>query len=173
MLIGKITKAHGIKGEVKVLSFSGQPENFAHYKQFTLVSEDGKLSPPYTVARARVTSKEVIISLQRVNDRNSAEGLCGYGVLVSKDALPKLSGDDYYLHELEGLQVVTENGQALGRIDSFFDNGAQDILVVLDGDEEILIPLIPGMIVQRDTTKITICPPPGLLDINSSEFGRE
>ena len=73
----------------------------------------------------------------------------------------------FYLHELEGLQVRTETGELIGTINSFFHNGMQDILVVKKGENEFMIPLIPGIIKNRDKTCLTIAPPPGLLDINS------
>ncbi len=167
VLIGKVTKAHGIKGEVKMLSFSDQPENIRQYRQLTLVSPAGELSPPCSVVRARTGGKEAIIALEGITDRNHAEKLAGYGVLVLKESLPELDGDEFYLHELEGLRVVTEDGRIIGTVHSFFDNSAQDILVVLNKGEEFLIPLIPGMIVKRDATEIIIAPPPGLLDINT------
>ena len=173
VLIGKITKAHGIKGEVKIFSFSDQPKNIEQYRQLTLVSPAGELSQPYPVVRIRTGGKEAIAALEGITDRNGAEELCGYGILVLKDSLPKLDGDEFYLHELEGLRVVTEDGRAVGTVHSFFDNSAQDMLVVLDKGKEFLIPLIPSMIVKRDATEITIAPPPGLLDINSGDKDRE
>ena len=169
VLIGKITKAHGIKGEVKVLSFSDQPQNIEQYKELILVSDQGGLSPPFPVIRSRTGTKEAIVSLKGVTDRSDAEDLSGYGILVPKDALPKLTGDDFYLHELEGLQVVTKEGRVLGKVHSFFDNGAQDIIVVQGEGEEYLIPLIPGIIVQRNESELTIAPAPGLLEMNSSD----
>ena len=107
--------------------------------------------------------------LKGVTDRTDAEKLCGQGVLVHKEDLPTLDADEFYLHELEGLQVETEEGQVLGRVESFFNNGVQDILVVGTGKNEFLIPLIPGMISKRNEKGLTIAPPPGLLDINSGD----
>ena len=121
------------------------------------------------MVRARTGNKEAIVQLKGVTDRNSAEELCGLGILVSKDALPRLQEDEFYLHELEGLQVKTEDGAILGKIDSFFHNGVQDLLVINKGKDEILIPLIPGMITERDENSLTIAPPPGLLTLNSGE----
>ncbi len=169
VLIGKVTKAHGIKGELKMVSFSGELQSITRHNKLLLVSTKGQISPSYDVARSRAGNKEAIVQLKGVTDRNSAEELCGLGVLVSKDALPKLQGDEFYLHELEGLQVKTEAGEMLGKVDAFFHNGMQDILVIRQGNEEILIPLIPGMITERDENSLTIAPAPGLLTLNSGE----
>ena len=171
VLIGKITKAHGLKGEVKILSFSGQPQNIKRYRQLVLVSEQGRLTPPFTVTKVRVAKKEAIVVIEEINDRTQAEKFCGYGILVRKDELPQLSGDEFYLHELEGLQVTTDQGRHLGRVEAFLDNGAQDLLVVRKEKDEFLIPLIPGMIVERNKEAMIISPPPGLVDINSGEKG--
>lgn len=169
VLIGKVTKAHGIKGELKMVAFSGELQSITQHNKLLLVSRQGKMSPLFDVVRARTGNKEAIVQLKGVTDRNSAEELCGLGILVSKDALPKLQGDEFYLHELEGLQVKTEDGAILGKIDSFFYNGVQDILVINKGKDEILIPLIPGMITEQDENSLTIAPPPGLLTLNSGE----
>jgi 16S rRNA processing protein RimM len=169
VLIGKITKAHGLKGEVKIISFSGQPQNISQYQYLVLVSEQGQLTAPFTVVRSRVGNKEAIIVIEGINDRNQAEGLCGYGVLVRKSELPQLNGDEFYLHELQGLHVTTLKGDSLGTVQSFLDNGAQDILVIKKENDEFLIPLIPGMIVERNKEGMIIAPPPGLIDINCNE----
>ncbi len=169
VLIGQVTKAHGIKGELKIMAFSGQLQSITQHNSLILVSRQGQISPAFKVVRSRIGNKEAIVHLKGVSDRNDAEKLCKHGVLVHKDDLPILAADELYLHELEGLQVKTEEGQVLGRIESFFSNGVQDILVVGTGKKEFLIPLIPGMISKRNEKCVTIAPPPGLLDINSGD----
>ncbi len=171
VLLGKVTKAHGIKGELKVRPYSGNPDSITHFKQLVLVSRSGSLSPVFEVERARCGNKEAIILLRGVSDRTHAETLCGTGVLVIKDELPDLGDEEFYLHELEGLEVRTESGQRVGTVESFFSNGMQDLLVVRLGNIETLIPLIPGMIRSRDEKQLIIAPPPGLLEINTTADG--
>lgn len=169
VLIAKVTKAHGIKGELKMHAFSGQPQSITQHSKLFLLSRQGQLSPFLDVVRSRAGNKEAIVLLKGVSDRNSAEKLCGYGVLVKKEDLPELENDEFYLHELEGIQVKTEAGEILGAVDSFFHNGMQDLLVIKKGKNEIMIPLVPGIIIKRDKKCLIIAPPPGLLDINSGE----
>ena len=169
VLIGKITKAHGIKGELKLIAFSGQPESITRHKAFILVSRQGKLSSTLNVVRSRPGSRSVIVQFEGISNRNDAEKLCGFGVLVHKEDLPVLQDDEFYLYELEGLQVLTEKKEVIGNVESFFSNGMQDILVVRDGKNEFLIPLIPGLIRERNENSMVIAPPPGLLDINRSD----
>ena len=172
VLIGKVTKAHGIKGELKIRAFSGQLQSITRPKQLLLVSRQGLVSPVFNVERARIGNKEAIVLLKGVSDRNHAEELCGKGVLVYKDDLPDLDADEFYLHELEGIQVKTEAGEVIGKVDAFFNNGVHDLLVVKSGKNEILIPLIPGMITERNEKCLTIAPPPGLLEINAGDSAK-
>ena len=168
VLIGKISKAHGLKGELKIIAFSGESQSITQHRKLILVSTQSQLSPALTVLGTRAGNKEVITRLEGITDRNQAERYCGYGVLVEKADLPVPGDDSFYLHELEGLQVRTEDGRVLGKVDGFFDNGIQDILVIKDSVDEFLIPLIPGMIVERNEEVLIIAPPPGLLEINTS-----
>lgn len=169
ILLGKVAKAHGIKGELKLLAFSGKAESITRNSRLTLVSPENNIFPDLNVLKARVGKKEVIARLEGINDRNHAEELVGYGILVLKKDLPALSGDRFYLYELEGVSVKTTDGNIIGTVEAFFDNGVQDIIVVRDGKVEYLIPLSPGMLVGRDTSSITIAPPPGLLEMNSGD----
>jgi 16S rRNA processing protein RimM len=168
VLIGKIGKAHGLKGELKIIPFSGEPQSISQHSELTLVSPRGKLSPVLKVLSTRPGNKEVITRLEDVADRDQAEYLCGYGVLVQKEDLPDPGDDRFYLHELDGVKVSTADGRVLGKVAGFFDNGIQDILIVKDTKDEFLIPLVPGMIVERNREHLIIDPPPGLLEINDS-----
>ena len=166
VLIGKISKAHGLKGELKIIAFSGESQSITRHRKLVLISPQNQLSPVFKVLSTRAGNKEVITLLEGVTDRNQAEGFTGCGVLVEKTELPDPGEARFYLHELEGLQVRTEDGRVLGKVAGFFDNGIQDILVVKDAVEEFLIPLIPGIIVERNKEVLIIAPPPGLLEIN-------
>jgi 16S rRNA processing protein RimM len=172
VLIAKVSKAHGIKGELKMHAFSSQPQSITQHKKLLLISSQGQLSPFLDVVRSRAGNKETIVQLKGITNRNDAEKLCGHGVLVKKEDLPELKKDEFYLHELEGLQVKTGAGEILGIIDSFFHNGMQDLLVIKKGKNEIMVPLIPGMITKRDKNSLTIAPPPGLLEINSGDSAK-
>ena len=173
ILIAKVTKAHGIKGEVKMVAFSGELESITQHKELYLVLREDQHLTLYNVLRSRAGNKDVIVQLQGVTDRTEAEKLYGCQVLVEKNKLPGLAENEFYLHELEGLQVTTVEGELVGIVESFFHNGVQNILVVKKGKNECMIPLIPGIIVKRTQTDITIAPPPGLLDINSGDTAKD
>ena len=168
LLIGKIVEPHGLKGEVLIFSFSGHPKNIQQYPQLFLVSPSGKLSPPHTIEKSRIKGKTLIARLNSISDRNQAETLIGMGVLVSKEDLPQPGENEFYLYRMEGLPVFTIEGRKLGTVAHIFSNGAQDLLVVQDGENEYMIPVLDSIIKVHDSEKIVIDAPPGLLEINSS-----
>lgn len=169
LLIGKIIEPHGLKGDVKIFSFAGQPENIQHYKKLVLVTPSGQLTPPYAAEKCRVKGKTAIVKLTSVNDRKSAEAIHGMGVLLLKEDLPQPGNDEFYLYQMEGLTVITDEGRRLGTVTTIFSNGAQDLLVVQDNGKEYLIPILDSIIIHHDAEKIVIAPPPGLLEINSGD----
>ena len=168
LLIGKITAAHGLNGDLKIVSFAGQPENIKYYKQLIPVTSSGQCSPPYVIEKCRVKGRSVIVHLASINNRDLAESLTGLGILILKEDLPQPENDEFYLYQMEGLPVITVDGHRLGTVAHIFSNGAHDLLVVRDAKEEYLIPVLDSVIVFHNADKIIIAPPPGLLEINSS-----
>jgi len=166
ILIGKVVKAHGLRGEIKIHSFSGQPANLSNYKQLVLVDKDGHLSPPLQIKKSRAVGKIGIVQLANIDNRTQAERICSMGVLIDKKELPQLNGNEFYYHELIDLPVQTEDGRLLGKVINIFFNGAQEIMEIRGKGQHYLIPVIQDVIVYRDKNKIIIAPPPGLLDIN-------
>ncbi len=165
VLLGKVTRAHGLRGEVKIFSFSGQPENFSGYKEIILIDAAGKLSAALTVEKFRIQGKTVIVVLASITSRELAEKIEGSGVLIAKNLLPETEVGEYYWYQYEGKLVVDQDGQTIGRVTSLFNNGAQDILVVQSGEKEILIPITKSILVKETEERLIINPPPGLLDL--------
>lgn len=171
LLLGKIAKAHGLRGEVKVFLHSGQPENIRSYKELFLIARTGELIGPLAVLRSRDQGKFAIIQFASVTNRNQAEGIEGRGVLLAKADLPEISEDEYYWHEYIGKAVVDTAGRALGKVENIFHNGFQDVLVVKEvaTDEEIFIPVTKEIIVGETAGELTVNPPPGLLEVNAGQ----
>lgn len=167
ILIGKVAKVHGLKGEIKVFPYSGQPENIKAYKEFTLVSPDGTLSEPMRVTSCRVQKNLAVIRLEDVSTRNQSEQLIGSGVLLNKNNLPETEKDEYYWRDFINQDVYLSSGDKIGYVDNMFSNGAQDILVIKSGKTEHLIPITKDILLAQRTEGIVINPPPGLLEINS------
>ncbi len=165
VLLGKVAKAHGLRGEVKIFSFSGQPENFCEYREIVLVDLAGNLSSPLAVEKFRVQGRIAIVQLASVNSRNRAEEIEGRGVLLAKNLLPETAEGEYYWYQYEGKLVLDQSGQTIGRVESLFSNGAQDIMIVKSGEAEILIPITKDIIVRETANKLIVNPPPGLLNL--------
>lgn len=168
VLLGPVAKVHGLRGEVKIFCYSGQPENFSRYKEIVLVDSRGNLSSALPVEKCRVQGKMVIALLGSITSREKAEKIVGRGVLLAKSLLPKAEKDEYYCYQYEGKLVVDLNGQGIGRVVGLFNNGAQDIMVVQSGDREILIPVVSGIIAGETEEQVIIDPPPGLLELGDA-----
>jgi len=166
LLIGVVAKAHGMRGEVKIFPYSGDPANITGYKELRLVDTNGKLTPSLAIIRSRDQGKVAIVQLATIENRNLSEELEGMGVLLAKEDLPKIGNDEFYWHQLQGKEVIDQKGKTIGKVKSLFSNGAQDIMVIQAGKNEILIPVLKDIIVEETETKVVIQPPPGLLNIN-------
>ncbi|HHD56415.1 MAG TPA: 16S rRNA processing protein RimM, partial [Desulfobulbaceae bacterium] len=167
ILLGKVSKAHGIRGEVKIYPYSGHPEQFAAvYRRLYLAMD--KESPPvlYEVEHSRVQGKQVLIKLANCLDRTAAEQLAGFLVYAQSQDLPKLSKEEFYLHELEGKELMDTAGNVLGFSSHIITAGAQDLLLVRHGDKEYMVPIVRDFIVAIEKERVVLDLPPGLMEIN-------
>lgn len=132
LLIGKITGAHGIKGEVKVISLAADA-GLLFRAQGVYTSENGdkilKLS-----ARVENKADMFIARVDGVKDRNQSELLRGTPLYIDRDDLPEENDDEFYLSDLEGMQARTPDGRVLGVIQSVQNFGASDLIDVLGSD---------------------------------------
>lgn len=139
--VGEISGVFGVKGWVKVFSFTDQRGNILRYSPWTLVkNQDIKTVNLVTGA---LQGQAVIAKLQGVEDRDQAAGLMGWGIFVNPEQLPKLAPDEYYWSDLIGLEVKTTTGVVLGVIDGLLETGANDVVIV-KGERERAIPFLQG-----------------------------
>jgi 16S rRNA processing protein RimM len=166
--VGKIVKPHGVRGEMKVYPYSGNPENFALYRTVLLVRQPDDTPQPHELRNCRSQGRFAVMSLQGVDDRTAAEALIGCTVLVERQEFPETAEGEFYWHDLQGMAVVTAGGIHLGRVSSMLATGAHDIMVVTGTGQEYLIPALDGFVVEidREAGRIVVDPPEGLLDIN-------
>ena len=167
ILLGTVTKPHGIQGELKVRPYTETPGNIARYRRLYLSADNGNSRVPYTNFHARVSGNSVILRLEECSTRNQAEQLAGMQIwLPSSDLLP-IGTDEFYLYTLEDKQATTASGLILGKITAIVSTSGQDILVIQDAQNEYLVPLVREFIVAIDEEKVVFDLPPGLLEINS------
>ncbi len=166
VLLGTITRPHGIKGELKVRPFTAELDSIARYAQLLLATDEKAVKKTYTNEQARVSGTQVILRLRECTSRDMAESLVGQGVWVRSAELPPATADEFYLHTLLGKAVQTVDGQQLGVAEQLLAGSSQDILVVRQGKQDHLIPVVRAFICAIDSETVTLDLPEGLLDIN-------
>jgi 16S rRNA processing protein RimM len=161
--LGTIVGVHGVRGNVRIKSFTAQPADIAAYGAVS--DESGARRFVVTVlgeARGAVLAK-----LSGVADRDAAEALRGIRLYVPRTALPKTNEDEFYHADLIGLPVETREGAALGRVSAVHNFGAGDILELRDGaGRELLLPFSDAVVPEIDlkSGRIVAMPPASLLE---------
>lgn len=146
VVLGRIAGLYGVRGWVRVRSWTEPREALLDYREWLVGSGDSwELKP---VAEAKVHGKGLIARLEDMDDRDAAARLVGADVAVPRERLPEPAEGEYYWADLEGLEVRHRDGRVLGRVDRLIETGAHDVLVVRPGaaghDSEVLIPFVPG-----------------------------
>ena len=146
IVMGKILGPHGIKGWIKIHPFTEKKDSLIDHK-ILMASKDEKLWQSFEVESMDVGDKFILAKFKGVDDRNAAEKLNKFFISLDKSSLPKLDENNYYWHELIGLDVKNNEGMYFGKVDSLIETGANDVLVVM-GDKEYLIPYIKQVILE-------------------------
>ena len=140
ILVGRIVGLHGVAGEVKLESYTEPRSQIFRYQPWLLSSAAGDRE--ISGCRGREQGKGMVATLPDVVDRDRAASLVGCEIKVRRSALPEPRPDEYYWTDLEGLEVITVDGVALGRISHLLATGANDVMVVRDGERERLLPFV-------------------------------
>jgi 16S rRNA processing protein RimM len=135
VVLGRISGVYGVRGWVKVFSDTRPREGILRYSPWLL----GDAKEPKAVLEGRLQRKGVVARIAGCEDRDQAAALLDQEIAVPRDRLPPPSADEFYWVDLEGLEVITEEGTVLGMVDHLFSTGANDVLVV-SGDRERLLP---------------------------------
>ena len=144
LVMGRIGGAWGVKGWVKLKSFTSQPDDLLTYLPWYLGSGDSWQATE--VLEGRPHGKGLVARLVGCDDRDAAERLAGTDIGIYRHQLPQAEHNEYYWNDLVGVQVVTLEGKVLGTVDHLLETGANDVLVVA-GDRERLIPFIQGQVI--------------------------
>jgi 16S rRNA processing protein RimM len=127
ILVGRVAGAFGVRGEVRIASFTAEPLALVDYK--TLLREDG--SPALTLTGGRVAKGGVVARAREIETREQAEAARGLKLFIPRALLPPPEDDDeFYVADLVGLDVVDRDGEPLGRVRSVRDFGAGDLLEI-------------------------------------------
>jgi 16S rRNA processing protein RimM len=126
ILVGRVAGAFGVKGEVRITSFTAEPAALVDYK--TLLREDGQVG--LTLTGGRPAKGGVVVRAKEVETREQAEALRGLRLYIPRDLLPAPEEDEFYVADLVGMEVRGLEGEVLGRVKSVRDFGAGDLLEV-------------------------------------------
>lgn len=144
--LGKILGAFGVKGWVKIESFTSERLTIFDYKPWLIWRENEWHTQ--TVLSGRNQGKGLIAHLLGLEDRDEAQALAGCSIGVYRDQLPKLNAGEYYWLELIGLDVVTLDTVRLGKISYLLETGANDVMVV-QGERERWLPWLVDSVVKK------------------------
>ena len=162
--IGQIVNTFGIKGMVKIKPFTDDINRFDKLKKIYIKNKDGKKE--YQIQEVKYHKNMVLMKLEGIDTPEQADLLRQSYLLVNRDDEEPLEEGVYYIVDLIGLEVYTDEGVLLGNVDDIFNTGSNDIYVVKDGKgKQILLPGIPDVIKDVDLEKgrITVHLIPGLV----------
>jgi len=159
VVVGRITRPHGLKGELSVLVLSEVEGRFAEGAVVYL--EDGRA---LTVESARPHRSGLIVKFREVPDRTAADRLARSVLSVPESSSPRLPEGSWWDHKLVGCEVVTESGRPLGTVREVIHTAANDVWSAVSDDGETLIPALKDVVVSVDTAgkRIVVREVPGL-----------
>ena len=174
--VGVIANTHGVRGEVKVYPTTDDPARFKKLKKALLDTGGEKLE--LEVAQVKFFKNMVIVKFKGIDNINDIEKYKGKGLFVTRSQAVKCEKDEYFIADLIGMEVSTEDGQALGEVKDVLQTGANDVYVVqvqesspfahrIPGNRgELLLPAIKECILQIDMGRraIQVRLMPGLLE---------
>ena len=147
VVLGQVVGVFGVKGWLKIRSETEPPTNILDYSPWYL-QQHGQWTEQ-RLLQGQPHSKGLIVQLEGLDDRDEAALLVGCPIAVRRVQLPTPAQGEYYWADLIGLAVYNQQGEHLGQVHSLMETGANDVLVVQDGEQEYLIPYVTGVYVLQ------------------------
>ena len=144
VVVGRITGVFGVKGWVRVFSYTDPPENILRYGPW-LVGNSSAVT--YRVKNGSVHGRGIVAHLDGIDDRDVARTLIGRSIRIPRRKFQQAGKDQYYWSDLLGLEVVNRDGSSLGKVEDVLETGANDVLVV-QGDRRRLLPFVTGSVIK-------------------------
>ena len=167
LLMGRVIRPHGLEGLLRIESYAQSEESFLSAGVVFLQMHSAE-PWEYVVTSVRPHKKAHLLKLEGVDSIEEAEALRDAKILIRREALSREHEDEYFWHELIGLEVYVSGGAYVGKITYILPTGSNDIYVVQEGEREVSIPAIYDVIQEIDLTKkrMIISHVEGLLDLN-------
>lgn len=144
--IGTVSGVFGIKGWLKVYSFTDVREAIISYSPWLLIKAGE--TKTIEVVDGAIQGKALVVQLKGINDRSDAEKWVGWDIFIRSDQLPTPEEGEYYWADLIGLEVETLDGIKLGKVDSLLETGANDVVIV-KGERDRAIPFLQGQTIIK------------------------
>ena len=162
--LGNITKPFGIKGQMVFYLDVDSPDDYADLDSAFVEVKDALI--PYFFKVDNINGNKAVVTFEDLTPQE-AQALAGHDLYLPLDLLPELTGNQFYFHEVTGFKVIDVEKGEIGIIQSIIEYPAQPLFSIMNGDKEILIPVIDPIIkkVDREQRTITIEAPNGLIDL--------
>lgn len=169
-LVGKVREAHGLKGDLYVVVFSGDISWAKRMKSFGLKAKDEDHIGTFTVERTKPFKKGLIVKAAEVADRTEAENLEHLEFFIEDELLISKPGENIYLNEILNFKLKNPEQTVLGDIVGFSSNGVQDLLVIQAGEKKVEVPFVEEFIKKIDFKHqaVVMDLPEGLFDLENA-----
>ncbi|HHW56526.1 MAG TPA: 16S rRNA processing protein RimM [Clostridia bacterium] len=147
--VGKVTSAHGIKGEVKVYPLTNVPERF-YDLEYVWIFDEEQGPRKYDIEYVKIISRGVCVKLEGIDTRDEAEKLKGTFLKVDAQNALKLEEGEYFISDIIGMKVYKEDGVFLGTLVEVLQTGANDVYVIKTEERDMLIPAIKDVVKKVD-----------------------
>jgi 16S rRNA processing protein RimM len=164
LAIGKVLKPWGLKGAVKVYSYAESVESFLRISELRIQGKDGPTV--LLLEEAKKHQKGILLKFKGRDRIEDVEELVGLTLYMDRKELPGLEEDEYYWHDLIGMEVCTDSGKSVGTLESILETGSHDVYVVRKGEKESLVPAVRDVVQKVDVPgrRMVIHPVEGLLN---------
>jgi 16S rRNA processing protein RimM len=169
LVVGHVTKAHGTKGEIFVWPLTDRVDDVFELGRALQVepAEEAESFDPLVIESVRPFKRGLLVKFEGLDDRDAIEGLTQRYLQIPIGEVAPLEEGEVFFHQLIGLEVVTAEGEQVGKVREIYDTGPTHLLEVRTGSGPVLIPFTERVVKKIDVEGgvLTIKPPPGLLDL--------
>lgn len=167
LILGRVLRPHGLKGLLCIQSYAAGPASFLEAGTVFLGVRSGPLRP-FFVDSVKPRGRGWVLALEGVTRREDAEALKGCEILAKREAF-LLEEGEYFWEDLLGMQVVLEDGRAVGRVTEIVPTGANDVFVVEGGGHVVTVPAIESVVrtIDLQERRMVISPMEGMLDLDA------
>ncbi len=167
--LGRVTKTHGIKGEVNILL---DVDDVSEYDEMDSVFlEINEELIPYFIEKINILPNQTIVQFEDIDTFEKAKSIVGASLYLPLEVLPELEDDQFYYHEIVGFQVIDTKLGKLGVVDTVYSMQVQDLISMIYKEKEILIPINDAIVLStnKELKTINVDLPDGLVDLYLDE----